>query len=83
MLSAVHNPYSKDEATAKRLFTMLRTEMHRLERGDAHGQRGGSQPGGGVRLDYLARAMGGIRQVTVTPEELAAKRLPRGPRADG
>jgi len=77
MLSAVHNPYSKDEASAKRLFSTLRGELSRLERGDVGGRPVPVQQG--ITMKQLTDARLPIRQVTVTPEELAAKRLPRGP----
>lgn len=83
MLSTVHNPYSKDESSAKRLFSLLRGELSRLERGEVAGAQRSVAAQGGMTFGQITDALGPIRQVTVTPEELQAKRLPRGPRTNG
>lgn len=65
-----HNPYSKDGPSAARLFSELRAERNRLSRG--------RDPKPGISMAQLDEAFGPIEMVHITPEEMAAKRLPRG-----
>jgi hypothetical protein len=59
----------------RKLFTELRTERARLVRGDTGGR---SRRQEGIKLSDLTAALGPIKRVTLTPEEMAARLRPQG-----
>jgi hypothetical protein len=77
-LAIAHNPYGDSEMVRKRLFTELRTERARLVRGDSGGVGGRARRQEGIKISDLTAALGPIKRVTLTPEEMAARLRPRG-----
>lgn len=76
-LAIAHNPYGDSEMVRRKLFTELRTERARLVRGDTGGG-GRSRRQEGIKLSDLTAALGPIKRVTLTPDEMAARLRPQG-----
>jgi hypothetical protein len=74
-LAIAHNPYGEKESDRRKLFTEFKNERARLVRGDTGGRMRRQE---GIKLSDLTAALGPIKRVTLTPEEMAARLRPQG-----